>query len=469
MTYKELVEENKKLNIKLQNAELELTALRRIVFGSKRENTPVNKEQLVDSDQCSLFETEKEADENLEKQEKEKIEEIVVHRKKNNKKKQAGIKRNALKNVVIEKEEYVLKEDEKCPICKGNLKVVGKELVRQEIEFEQAKFKIKQIVQYTYKCEECGTDKSENPNSTFVKAPIPKALLTHSFISPSLATEVIYQKYCLGVPLYRQEKMWDDKGLVLLRNMMANWNIKLTEYYFEPLYELMLNDIKKNSELLHSDETTMQCNKEPGRKATSNSYMWVLRSGELEQNKGVIFKYSSSRSAETASEYLKGFKGVLVTDGYAGYNNIEGIIHAECWAHARRYFYESVPLKDNKEMDTTAEGFKGVEYCDKLFKIEREIALLSMQEKLEVRQSQSKKVLEEFFAWVLQTSEKIIVNNKLKKAITYALNQKKELSEFLNDARIPLSNSLAEISDHLQYIEKIGYLQIVLREQKLMQ
>ena len=444
MTYEELVEENKKLNIKLQNAELELTALRRIVFGSKRENTPVNKEQLVDSDQCSLFETEKEADENLEKQEKEKIEEIVVHRKKNNKKKQAGIKRNALKNVVIEKEEYVLKEDEKCPICNGNLKVVGKELVRQEIEFEPAKFKIKQIVQYTYKCEECGTDKSENPNSTFVKAPIPKALLTHSFISPSLATEVIYQKYCLGVPLYRQEKMWDDKGLVLLRNMMANWNIKLTEYYFEPLYELMLNDIKKNSELLHSDETTMQCNKEPGRKATSNSYMWVLRSGELEQNKGVIFKYSSSRSAETASEYLKGFKGVLVTDGYAGYNNIEGIIHAECWAHARRYFYESVPLKDNKEMDTTAEGFKGVEYCDKLFKIEREIALLSMQEKLEVRQSQSKKILEEFFAWVLQTSEKIIVNNKLKKAITYALNQKKELSEFLNDARIPLSNSLAE-------------------------
>lgn len=41
-------------------------------------------------------------------------------------------------------------------------------------------------------------------------------------------------------------------------------------------------------------------------------------------------------------------------------------------------------------MDTTVEGFKGVEYCDKLFKIEIEIALLSIQEKLEVRQSKSK-------------------------------------------------------------------------------
>ena len=452
MTYEELVAENKKINgeltntkIKLQNAELELATLRKIVFGSKREKTAVNNEQLENSNQCSLFETEEEADANLKKQEEEKVEEITVHRKKNNKKKQAGIKKSALKDVVIEKEEYVLNEDELCPVCNGELKVVGKELVRQEIEFEPAKFKIKQVIQYTYKCKECGTDKSENANNTFVKAPMPKAILTHSFVSSSLATEVMYQKYCLGVPLYRQEKMWDDKGLVLPRNMMANWNIKLTEYYFNPLYELMQKEIKEKNELLHCDETTMQCNKEPGRKATSNSYMWVLRSGELEKIKGVIFKYSPSRSAGTAMEYIKGFKGILVTDGYAGYNNIEGITHAECWAHARRYFYESVPLKDNKEMDTSAEGYKGVTYCDKLFEIERQIALLKLEEKLQKRKELSKPILEEFLNWVdTIMSEKIIVNNKLKKALTYMQNQRKELSEFLNDARIPLSNSIAE-------------------------
>lgn len=445
MTYEELVAENQKLSIELANAKLELSTLRRIVFGSKREKTPINKEELVKAEQCSLFETEKEADEHLEKQEQEKIEEITVHRKKNNKKKQAGIKRSALKDVVIEKEEYALNEEEKCPVCSEELQVVGKEVVRQEIEFEPAKFKIKQIIQYTYKCKKCGTKESANENSTFVKAAMPRALLTHSFISSSLATEVIYQKYCLGVPLYRQESMWDDKGLVLPRNMMANWNIKLTEYYFTPLYDLMLKEIKDKNELLHSDETTMQCNKESGRKATSNSYMWVLRSGELEKIKGIIFKYSTSRSAETASEYLKGFKGILVTDGYAGYNNIEGVTHAECWAHARRYFYESVPLKDSREMDTTAEGFKGVTYCDKLFEIERQIALLSLEEKPKKRNELSKPILQELFNWVDTTmAEKIIVNNKLKKAFTYVQNQKKELSEFLNDGRIPLSNSLAE-------------------------
>ena len=76
----------------------------------------------------------------------------------------------------------------------------------------------------------------------------------------------------------------------------------------------MLKKIKEQSELLHVDETTMQCNKEPGRKASSNSYMWVLATGELEEKKGVIFKYSQSRSSEVAKAILDGYNKILITD-----------------------------------------------------------------------------------------------------------------------------------------------------------
>ena len=436
--------ENENLELENENLKLENNSLKRIIFGSKREKTPENNKEQIE-EQCSLFDDPKEIENDIQEQINEKVEEITVYKKKKSKIKKAGIKRSALKDVVIERKEYIMEGNTVCPECKGNLKNVGKKIVRQEIEYEPPKLKIKEYIKYVYKCEKCGTEGSKKLNSTFVETEVPKPILTHSFASPSLATEVIYQKYCLGVPLYRQEKMWEDRGLILPRNMMANWNIKLTEYYFNPLYELMLKEIKEKNELLHGDETIMQCNREPGRKATSNSYMWVLRSGELEKKKGVIFKYSPSRSAETAKEYLKGFKGILVTDGYAGYNNIEGITHAECWAHARRYFYESVPLKDNKEMDTSAVGYIGVTYCDKLFEIERQIALLKMEEKLQKRKELSKPILQEFFNWVDTTmTKKIIVNNKLKKALIYIQNQRKELSEFLSDARIPLSNSLAE-------------------------
>jgi transposase IS66 len=121
---------------------------------------------------------------------------------------------------------------------------------------------LKNYVRYIYKCEKCGTEESKKENPTIIKTKTPNAILTHSFVSPSLATEVIYQKYYMGTPLYRQEKMWDDLGLVLPRNMMANWCIKISQYYLEPLYKLMLDKIKENSRLIHCNETTIQVNKE---------------------------------------------------------------------------------------------------------------------------------------------------------------------------------------------------------------
>lgn len=441
----DLKHENTNLKIKVENQELQINWLNRYVFGSKKEATP-KEENIVEGTQCSIFGVPE--DEELKEQIQTKTEEIIVHRKKNNKKVQSGIKKSELKNVEIETREEILEEGQaKCPICGADLKKIGTELVRQAIEYVPAKLKLVNYIRNIYKCEECGTEESEKETATIVKTKTPRAILAHSFASPSLATEVIYQKYYMGVPLYRQEKVWDDRGLVLPRNMMANWCIKLSEYYFEPIYKLMLKQIKEQSQLLHCDETTMQCNKECGKNASSNSYMWVLASGELEKKKGVIFSYSKSRSNEVAQKFLKDYKGILITDGYAGYNNLsEEINRAECWAHTRRYFYESVPLDSNKKLITSSDGYAGVKYIDELFKIEKEIANLSVDEKLKVRQEKSEPVLKKFYEWVYFTSEKYITNNKLKKAITYAINQKENLSKFLVDGRIPLSNSRCERS-----------------------
>lgn len=458
-TYEELVAENQnlknknvelkneitQLKIQVDNQQLHINALNKYIFGSKREATP-KEENIVEGTQCSIFGVPE--DEELKEQVETKTEEITVYRRKKNKKVQSGIKKSELKNIEIETRQEVLEEgQENCPICGSNLNKIGTELVRQEIEYIPGKLRLVNYVRNIYKCEECGTDESEKETATIVKTETPRALLAHSFASPSLATEVIYQKYYMGVPLYRQEKIWDDRGLVLPRNMMANWCIKLSEYYFEPIYNLMLKQIKEQSQLLHCDETTMQCNKEPGKNASNKSYMWVLASGELEKNKGVIFSYSKSRSNEVAQKFLKDYKGILITDGYAGYNNLsEGINRAECWAHTRRYFYESVPLDSNKKMITSSDGYAGVKYIDELFKIEKEIANLNMDEKKKIRQEKSEPILKKFYEWVYLTNEKYITNNKLKKAITYAINQKENLSKFLTDGRIPLTNSRCERS-----------------------
>ena len=98
---------------------------------------------------------------------------------------------------------------------------------------------------------------------------------------------------------------------------MLNWSIKINEYYLEPLCKLMHKELKSKCDLLHVDKTKLQVNKEPSKTSTSNSYIWVMRSGDLEKIKRVLFKYSPSRSADTAQAFLSDFKGIIVTDGYA--------------------------------------------------------------------------------------------------------------------------------------------------------
>lgn len=453
----ELLEENKKLKDKIEkleakilNQELQINWFNRYFFGAKKETVKKDDENIVDGVQCSVFGT----PEDIKQEVEEKTEEITIYRKKKNKKSIAGIKKSAIKDVETVTEEYKIEdENAKCNVCGEHLNQIGKEVVRQEIEYVPAKLVLKNYVRYVYKCEACGSDKSDKDTPTIIKAKTPRALLSHSFASPSLASEVIYQKYYMGAPLYRQEKMWDDLGLVLPRNMMANWCIKISEYYLEPLYNLMLKKIKENSKLLHCDETTLQVNKENNKKASTNSYMWVLATGELEEYKGVVFKYSPSRSSEVAKCFMKDYKNILVTDGYAGYKELsKDMVHAECWAHARRKFYDSIPLI-NKEIDKTSLGYVGVSIIDEIFKEENEIDKILTAEmdiekktaqKCELRKEKISPILKKFYEWVYSASEKYIVNKKLKEALGYVVNQKEELSQFLNNGRIPLTNSKCE-------------------------
>ena len=470
-TYEEIIAENEKLkdeiaenraeiknkNIEIkglkeqiENQKLQINWFNRYVFGQKEETLEKPEENIVGGTQCSILGVPEDVAEEV----KEETEKITVYRKKKNTKNPAGIKKATLKDVEKITEEYKI-EDEKanCTECGSHIKQIGKELVRQEVEYIPAKLVLKNYVRYIYKCEKCGTEESEKEKATIVKTKVPNPVLSHSFVSPSLATEVIYQKYYMGTPLYRQEKMWDDLGLVLPRNMMANWCIKISQYYLEPLYKLMLDKIKENSSLIHCDETTIQVNKEANKKASSNSYMWVITTGKLEQMQAVIFKYSSSRSSEVVKDLLKGYKNILVTDGYAGYNVLdEEVTHAECWAHARRKFYDSIPLI-NKQMDKTSAGYEVVEIIDEMFKqediIEGKLPYNItpnewIKQKYELRKEKIAPVLEKFYEKVYLLNQKTIVNKKLKEAVTYAINQEKELKEFLNDGRIPLTNSKCE-------------------------
>ena len=135
---------------------------------------------------------------------------------------------------------------------------------------------------------------------------------------------------------------------------------------------------------------------------------------------------------------LKGFSGVLVTDGYSGYNVVSKVTRAGCWAHMRRKWLEAMPKEATKENSLAA---KGLDYCSRLFELEREYEDLPDAERQRQRQLRSLPIAEEYYAW-LETLFK--PSGKLKDAVTYAVNQRKYLCAFLEHGEIEISNNQVE-------------------------
>ena len=89
----------------------------------------------------------------------------------------------------------------------------------------------------------------------------------------------MYQKYASGLPLYRQEKDWKQYGAQISRTTLANWIIYCSQNYFQPMYDYFHRKLLKRGFAM-ADETRVQVLNEEGRKAQSQSFMWLFRSGE---------------------------------------------------------------------------------------------------------------------------------------------------------------------------------------------
>lgn len=330
-------------------------------------------------------------------------------------------------------------EDRNCPECGSNLHTMGKEF-REEIKIIPAKAVIVRHVRHIYACRNCEATSDHVP---IVKADMPEPVIKGSFASPEAIAHIAVQKFMMGSPLYRQEQEWKQNGILLSRQTMANWLVKSSNDWLEPLYEKMRQKLLEH-EVLHVDETTVQVLKEPGKAAQSKSYMWLYRTSGEAKKQIVLYDYQPDRRYIRPQEFLEGFRGFLHADGYEGYHKLpENITIVGCLAHLRRKFFDGLKiLPEEKKKDSLLS--KGVEYCDRLFRYEREFALLEPDERLDRRQQRSKPLFEEFYNWMEGLN--VLPGSTLGKAVHYARAQKKYIERYLTDGRLEISNNRAERS-----------------------
>ncbi len=231
-----------------------------------------------------------------------------------------------------------LPEEEKVNANGVPLVCVGREYIRTEIE-ERVKARVDKRYRLVYRDAEFAEQYGDTP---IIAPEKPVPLLPYSYLSKSLATDVLVRKYADALPLYRQEHIWKRQGVFLRRGTMANWVIQLSNRYFRRLWKRIKEKLLKQG-VIHADETVIQVLKEEGRPPTSESRMWVYSSSKRADVQIRIFEYRDSRSGDCAVEFLGDFHGILISDGFSGYNKLLNVIRAGCWAHMQRKWHEAMP------------------------------------------------------------------------------------------------------------------------------
>jgi hypothetical protein len=155
----------------------------------------------------------------------------------------------------------------------------------------------------------------------------------------------------------------------------------------------------------------------------------------------VLFRYAPKYDGPTVEELYGGYTGTIVADASANHNVLFGpgkAREAGCWAHARRRFAKALKAGEGKHAAFAMQAIQ------RLFRIEKKIALLPPEARLEVRQHDSAPLVDALFAWVEQQLPSAPKDSFLRKGLVYLTNQKEALREFLRNGEIPIHNNACE-------------------------
>lgn len=395
------------LESKLSWAEEKVRALELRYFGRKSEKYSPEEDK-----QNRLFdEAEAYGDENAPPV-TEKIEVPAHERKKRGRKPKAD-------NLPVREELHELSgADRACPCCGEARPEIGEE---RTVEYDLVPAHVVKIVHIRKKYGPCSCGAFHASDASEVlAAPAPAKIVQGSDFTNRTIAFFLTAKYADAIPFYRMERMLGRSGLVVSRAGLCKLAVSSGRAIGD-LIGLMNRDIARSPVML-MDETTVQVLKDgtgpPGRK----SYMWVAvgyRDGKPIHR----FAYHGSRSGSFADELLKGFSGYLQTDGYSGYDHLEGrrdIVHVGCFAHVRRKFVEAWETAGK-----TGVSKEAIDLIAKIYAVEAELRKRLEGKVLDAEQFKTMRVLRmaplfaEFRAWLMATAPAVAPQSKLGMAISY--------------------------------------------------
>lgn len=271
----------------------------------------------------------------------------------------------------------------------------------------------------------------------------PPAVLPGSYADVSLLAGLLVDKFRFHLPLYRQHQRLAAAGIRVSRAALTTW-VHRTAALLEPLYEAQLDSILE-SQVLAMDETPIRAGRKKGERGQpgkmKTGYFWPLY-GDRDE---VAFPFAPTRAHGHVEAILGDFQGTLLSDGYEAYHRFqarrEAVVHALCWAHARRQFVKAEAVEPAR-VEAALSRIRA------LYDVEREIreSKLTGEAKLARRAKHSQPLVADFFAWLEEelVAHALLPSNPFTKAAHYALERKDGLEVFLTEPDVPLDTNHLE-------------------------
>jgi transposase len=344
-------------------------------------------------------------------------------------------------------ERVVIPAAEACPCCGSDkLSKLGEDVTRS-LEKIPAQHKIVETVRERFSCRAC---------QAITQPPAPFHVTPRGMFGPHFLASLAFQKYGLHQPLNSQRDRLESEGIALSLSTLAD-QIGAIAAAVKPVF-LLIEAHARSAGRLHGDDTTVP---RLAKYKTDIARIWTYLCDDRpfggERPPAAVFYYSRDRKGEHSRAHLAGYHGILQADNYAGFNALfdpgrsdKPLIHAACWAHARRKLFELADIatqlkrKPGKRVVISPLAVEAVQRIDRIFHIEHGINGKPAAERLAARQTLSAPLVEELGHWMREQRSLLSSNDAVGKAMNYMLNDWQGFTAFLSDGRICLTNNAAE-------------------------
>ncbi len=319
-----------------------------------------------------------------------------------------------------------------CKLCGQPTEVIGYD-TSEQLDVEPARYFVTVTKREKRVCKKCEV-------GGVVAAPAPARIVEKGLVSDRVILDTVVAKYSDHVPLYRQSAILErETGIEIHRATLDGWVMRVGELAV-PIAAAVRIELLSGS-YIQADETPVDVQMHDGSGHNHQAYLWQYgRPGG-----SVVFDFRMGRGREGPKEFLGNFDGLLQTDGYIAYEKVGGpkLVHACCWAHSRRKFFEALKLNPGDVAATRV-----VVAIDDLFAVDAEARArnLDVAARQALRAERVPALLEIIRQRVEAARAQALPASKLAQAANYTLTLWRKLTRFLEYPELELSNNLAENS-----------------------